>query len=143
MMNTLKANVIVVRDDMVYMVQRVIANMEDKMLAQIFYDKVLEGIRKITDVDEAEVIYTSRFISVPVTIAIDEAEVEEEEAVVSVFASKLYNIISDSYKIASVLVSTDAYESISYTKRDGAVTSITNAKKDNKTSFEANITIAS
>ena len=41
-----KATVIVIRDEMAYMVQRVVANMEEKMLSQIFYDKALEGVKK-------------------------------------------------------------------------------------------------
>ena len=39
----IKTTVIVTRDEMAYMVQRVVANMEEKMLSQIFYDKAVEG----------------------------------------------------------------------------------------------------
>lgn len=136
--NNLKVNVIVTRDEMAYMVQRVVANMEDKMLSQIFYDKALEGIRKeVTNIDEANIIYTNRFISVPATISVEKAGSEAD--VTSLLSCRIVNSITESYKVASVLVSTDTCESISYIKGNGSTFTITNSNKDECESFEESI----
>ena len=56
-----KATVIVTRDEMAYMVQRVVANMEEKMLSQIFYDKALEGVKKEVSTELSTQTALSRF----------------------------------------------------------------------------------
>ena len=89
----IKATVIVTRDEMAYMVQRVVANMEEKMLSQIFYDKALEGVKKeVGNVDENGIVGTNRFISVPITVAVEKAESESD--ITSVLASRIYDSIT-------------------------------------------------
>ena len=74
-----KATVIVTRDEMAYMVQRVVANMEEKMLSQIFYDKALEGVKKeVSSIDENGIVNTNRFISIPVTVVVEKEEAEAD-----------------------------------------------------------------
>lgn len=140
-----KATVIVTRDEMAYMVQRVVANMEEKMLSQIFYDKALEGVKKeVGNVDENGIVNTNRFISIPITVVV-EKEKEEAEAditsanITSVLASRIYDSITESYKVASVLVATENCESITGVNSEGRLVTITKEKNGNQ-SFEASIT---
>ena len=133
----IKATVIVTRDEMAYMVQRVVANMEEKMLSQIFYDKALEGVKKeVGNVDENGIVGTNRFISVPITVAVEKAESESD--ITSVLASRIYDSITEAYKVASVLVATDTYESITGVNSEGKLVTITKEKNGNQ-SFETSI----
>lgn len=134
----IKATVIVTRDEMAYMVQRVVANMEEKMLSQIFYDKALEGVKKeVGSIDENGIVNTNRFISVPITVAVEKAESESD--ITSVLASRIYDSITEAYKVASVLVATDNYESITGVNSEGKLVTITKEKNGNQ-SFERSIT---
>lgn len=133
-----KVTVIVTRDEMAYMVQRVVANMEEKMLSQIFYDKALEGVKKeVGCVNENGIVNTNRFISVPVTVTVEKAESEAD--ITSVLASRIYDSITESYKVASVLVATENCESITGVNSDGNLVTITKEKNGNQ-SFETSIT---
>lgn len=133
-----KVTVIVTRDEMAYMVQRVVANMEEKMLSQIFYDKALEGVKKeFGCVNENGIVNTNRFISVPVTVTVEKAESEAD--ITSVLASRIYDSITESYKVASVLVATENCESITGVNSDGNLVTITKEKNGNQ-SFETSIT---
>lgn len=133
-----KATVIVTRDEMAYMVQRVVANMEEKMLSQIFYDKALEGVKKeVSSIDENGIVNTNRFISIPVTASVEKAESEAD--VTSVLASRIYDSITESYKVASVLVATENCESITGVNSEGKLVTITKEKNGNQ-SFETSIT---
>lgn len=132
-----KATVIVTRDEMAYMVQRVVANMEEKMLSQIFYDKALEGVKKeVSSIDENGIVNTNRFISIPVTASVEKAESEAD--VTSVLASRIYDSITESYKVASVLVATENCESITGVNSEGKLVTITKEKNGNQ-SFETSI----
>lgn len=134
----IKATVIVTRDEMAYMVQRVVANMEEKMLSQIFYDKALEGVKKeVCSIDENGIVNTNRFISIPVTASVEKAESEAD--VTSVLASRIYDSITESYKVASVLVATENCESITGVNSEGKLVTITKEKNGNQ-SFETSIT---
>ena len=134
----IKTTVIVTRDEMAYMVQRVVANMEEKMLSQIFYDKVVEGVKKeVCSIDENGIVNTNRFISIPVTASVEKAESEAD--VTSVLASRIYDSITESYKVASVLVATENYESITGVNSEGKLVTITKEKNGNQ-SFETSIT---
>lgn len=101
-----KVTVIVTRDEMAYMVQRVVANMEE-------------------------------IISVPVTVTVEKAESEAD--ITSVLASRIYDSITESYKVASVLVATEKCESITGVNSDGNLVTITKEKNGNQ-SFETSIT---
>lgn len=134
----IKTTVIVTRDEMAYMVQRVVANMEEKMLSQIFYDKALEGVKKeVSSIDENGIVNTNRFISIPVTASVEKAESEAD--VTSVLASRIYDSITESYKVASVLVATENCESITGVNSEGKLVTITKEKNGNQ-SFETSIT---
>lgn len=138
-----KATVIITRDEMAYMVQRVVANMEEKMLSQIFYDKALEGVKKeVGNVDENGIVNTNRFISIPITVVVEKEETEAEITsvdITSVLASRIYDSITEAYKVASVLVATDTYESITGVNSEGKLVTITKEKNGNQ-SFETSIT---
>lgn len=138
-----KATVIVTRDEMAYMVQRVVANMEEKMLSQIFYDKALEGVKKeVGNIDENGIVNTNRFISIPITVVVEKEETEAEITsvdITSVLASRIYDSITEAYKVASVLVATDTYESITGVNSEGKLVTITKEKNGNQ-SFETSIT---
>lgn len=136
-----KATVIVTRDEMAYMVQRVVANMEEKMLSQIFYDKALEGVKKeVGSIDENGIVNTNRFISIPVTVVVEKEEADITSAnITSVLASRIYDSITESYKVASVLVATENCESITGINSDGNLVTITKEKNGNQ-SFETSIT---
>lgn len=138
-----KATVIVTRDEMAYMVQRVVANMEEKMLSQIFYDKALEGVKKeVGNIDENGIVNTNRFISIPITVVVEKEETEVEITsvdITSVLASRIYDSITEAYKVASVLVATDTYESITGVNSEGKLVTITKEKNGNQ-SFETSIT---
>ena len=138
-----KATVIITRDEMAYMVQRVVANMEEKMLSQIFYDKALEGVKKeVGNVDEIGIVNTNRFISIPITVVVEKEETEAEITsvdITSVLASRIYDSITEAYKVASVLVATDTYESITGVNSEGKLVTITKEKNGNQ-SFETSIT---
>lgn len=135
-----KATVIVTRDEMAYMVQRVVANMEEKMLSQIFYDKALEGVKKeVGNIDENGIVNTNRFISIPVTVVVEKEKEEAETDITSVLASRIYDSITEAYKVASVLVATDTYESITGVNSEGKLVTITKEKNGNQ-SFETSIT---
>ena len=132
-----KATVIVTRDEMVYMVQRVVANMEEKMLSQLFYDKALAGIEKeVTSIDTTGILYTNRFISVPVTVSIEKVDTESD--ITSLLASRIYNSITNAYKVASVLVATEKYESIAGVNGDGDVITVSKGK-NGEASFESSL----
>lgn len=134
----IKTTVIVTRDEMAYMVQRVVANMEEKMLSQIFYDKAVEGVKKeVCRIDENGIVNTNRFISIPVTASVEKAESEAD--VTSVLASRIYDSITESYKVASVLVATENCESITGVNSEGKLVTITKEKNGNQ-SFETSIT---
>ena len=134
----IKTTVIVTRDEMAYMVQRVVANMEEKMLSQIFYDKAVEGVKKeVYSIDENGIVNTNRFISIPVTASVEKAESEAD--VTSVLASRIYDSITESYKVASVLVATENCESITGVNSEGKLVTITKEKNGNQ-SFETSIT---
>lgn len=138
-----KATVIVTRDEMAYMVQRVVANMEEKMLSQIFYDKALEGVKKeVSSIDENGIVNTNRFISIPVTVVVEKEEAEADITaanITSFLASRIYDSITEAYKVASVLVATDTYESITGVNSEGKLVTITKEKNGNQ-SFETSIT---
>ena len=139
-----KATVIVTRDEMAYMVQRVVANMEEKMLSQIFYDKALEGVKKeVSSIDENGIVNTNRFISIPVTVVVEKEEEAEADItsanITSFLASRIYDSITESYKVASVLVATENCESITGINSDCNLVTITNEKNGNQ-SFETSIT---
>lgn len=137
-----KATVIVTRDEMAYMVQRVVANMEEKMLSQIFYDKALEGVKKeVSSIDENGIVNTNRFISIPVTVVVEKEEAEADITaanITSFLASRIYDSITESYKVASVLVATENYESITGVNSEGKLVTITKEKNGNQ-SFETSI----
>lgn len=138
-----KATVIITRDEMAYMVQRVVANMEEKMLSQIFYDKALEGVKKeVGNIDENGIVNTNRFISIPITVVVEKEEAEADITsanITSVLASRIYDSITEAYKVASVLVATDTYESITGVNSEGKLVTITKEKNGNQ-SFETSIT---
>lgn len=137
-----KATVIVTRDEMAYMVQRVVANMEEKMLSQIFYDKALEGVKKeVNSIDESGIVNTNRFISIPVTVVVEKEEAEADITaanITSFLASRIYDSITESYKVASVLVATENCESITGVNSEGKLVTITKEKNGNQ-SFETSI----
>ena len=132
-----KATVIVTRDEMAYMVQRVVANMEEKMLSQIFYDKALEGVKKeVSSIDENGIVNTNRFISIPVTVVVEKEEAEADITaanITSFLASRIYDSITESYKVAS-----ENCESITGVNSEGKLVTITKEKNGNQ-SFETSI----
>lgn len=133
-----KATVIITRDEMAYMVQRVVANMEEKMLSQIFYDKALEGVKnEVSSIDENGIVNTNRFISIPITVFVVKEEPEDD--ITSFLASRIYDSITESYKVASVLVATENCESITGVNSEGNLVTITKEKNGNQ-SFETSIT---
>ena len=138
----IKTTVIVTRDEMAYMVQRVVANMEEKMLSQIFYDKALEGVKKeVSSIDENGIVNTNRFISIPVTVVVEKEEAEADITaanITSFLASRIYDSITESYKVASVLVATENSESITGVNSEVKLVTITKEKNGNQ-SFETSI----
>lgn len=133
-----KATVIITRDEMAYMVQRVVANMEEKMLSQIFYDKALEGVKnEVSNINENGIVNTNRFISIPITVFVVKEEPEDD--ITSFLASRIYDSITESYKVASVLVATENCESITGVNSEGNLVTITKEKNGNQ-SFETSIT---
>ena len=125
----MKATVIVTRDEMAYMVQRLLANIEEKILEKIFYDEAIAGtLSEVFAIQKDGIEFTSRFVSIPVSI-IKKPE-ESETDLSGRLASKIYNSIVERHKIASVLVATDNSESIAGENSLGNFVTIT---KENRT----------
>lgn len=93
--------------------------------------------KEVCSIDENGIVNTNRFISIPVTASVEKAESEAD--VTSVLASRIYDSITESYKVASVLVATENCESITGVNSEGKLVTITKEKNGNQ-SFETSIT---